>query len=186
MQAEAKNKNGRIYPLHVLQREAERFTTECVASGRALGELSHPDSPSVNLERVSHRIIELKQEGDNFMGKAKILNTPYGKIVKEFLDEGVTLGVSTRGVGSLLPRRDGINEVQDDFRLCTVDIVADPSAPEAFVQGILEGVDWIYQNGVFKVAELEQSKKLIENSNKKEREQIIISQFTKYINQLKK
>ena len=145
MQANKKNRNGRIYPTEVLQKEAKRYTTEFIKKKRAFGELGHPDGPTVNLERVSHMIEELEEVDQNFMGRAKILDTPYGKIVKSLIDEGAQLGVSSRGMGSLKSGKDGISEVQGDFYLATAaDIVADPSAPDAFVAGIMEGAEWIY------------------------------------------
>lgn len=145
MQANKKNRNGRIYPTEVLQKEAKRYTTEFIKKKRAFGELGHPDGPTVNLERVSHMIEELEEVDQNFMGRAKILDTPYGKIVKSLIDEGAQLGVSSRGMGSLKSVKNGISEVQGDFYLATAaDIVADPSAPDAFVAGIMEGAEWIY------------------------------------------
>ena len=145
MQANKKNRNGRIYPTEVLQKEAKRYTEEFIVKKRAFGELGHPDGPTVNLERVSHMIEELEEVDQNFMGRAKILDTPYGKIVKSLIDEGAQLGVSSRGMGSLKSGKDGISEVQGDFYLATAaDIVADPSAPDAFVAGIMEGAEWIY------------------------------------------
>ena len=145
MQANKKNRNGRIYPTEVLQKEAKRYTEEFINKKRAFGELGHPDGPTVNLERVSHMIEELEEVDQNFMGRAKILDTPYGKIVKNLIDEGAQLGVSSRGMGSLKSGKDGISEVQGDFYLATAaDIVADPSAPDAFVAGIMEGAEWIY------------------------------------------
>ena len=145
MQANKKNRNGRIYPTEVLQKEAKRYTEEFINKKRAFGELGHPDGPTVNLERVSHMIEELEEVDQNFMGRAKILDTPYGKIVKSLIDEGAQLGVSSRGMGSLKSGKDGISEVQGDFYLATAaDIVADPSAPDAFVAGIMEGAEWIY------------------------------------------
>jgi len=145
MQANKKNRNGRIYPTEVLQKEAKRYSDEFIVKKRAFGELGHPDGPTVNLERVSHMIEELEEVDQNFMGRAKILDTPYGKIVKSLIDEGAQLGVSSRGMGSLKSGKDGISEVQGDFYLATAaDIVADPSAPDAFVAGIMEGAEWIY------------------------------------------
>ena len=144
MQANKKNRNGRIYPTEILQKEAKRYTDEFIVKKRAFGELGHPDGPTVNLERVSHMIEELEEVDQNFMGRAKILDTPYGKIVKSLIDEGAQLGVSSRGMGSLKSGKDGISEVQGDFYLATAaDIVADPSAPDDFVEGIMEGKEWI-------------------------------------------
>lgn len=143
MQADIKNRNGRVYPLKILQREVERYIKEAINENRALGELGHPDGPGINLDRVSHKIISLKKEGSNFIGKAKILDTAPGQIVKNLLDEGVSLGVSSRGMGSLRQIQSDIHEVQEDFYLATAaDIVAEPSAPEAFVNGIMEGKEW--------------------------------------------
>ena len=167
MQSNTKNRNGRIYPQAILQKEAKRYTDEFIAKKRAFGELGHPDGPTVNLERVSHMIEELQEVDQNFMGRAKILDTPYGKIVKNLIDEGARLGVSSRGMGSLKPSKDGVQEVQDDFYLATAaDIVADPSAPEAFVAGIMEGKEWIWDNGVLKESEVARIHRLA-SANKK-------------------
>jgi len=145
LQAECVNRNGRMYPMAIMEREVKRYTEQYVDRGRALGELGHPDGPTVNLDRVSHRIVSLHQEGNNFIGKAQILPTPMGKIAESLLNSGVCLGVSSRGIGSLRENRNGYKEVGEDFMLATAaDIVADPSAPDAFVQGIMEGVEWIY------------------------------------------
>ena len=154
MQAETKNRNGRVYPLDVLQKEVARYNKELVETKRAFGELGHPDGPTVNLDRVSHMIEELVPEGNNIIGKAKILDTPNGKIVKELLNAGAKLGVSSRGMGTL-EKRGQTNYVKDDFYLATAgDIVADPSAPKAFVEGIMEGKEWIWDNGILKEAEV--------------------------------
>ena len=148
LQAELKNRNGRMYPMQTLGREVGAYNENYVAKGRALGELGHPDSPTINLDRVSHKIVSLRAEGTNFIGKAQILETPMGKIAKSLLESGVTLGVSSRGIGSI-EERNGVNVVKDDFMLSTAaDIVADPSAPDAFVQGIMEGREWIWNNGM--------------------------------------
>jgi len=145
MQADRVNRNGRLYRSDVLDKEVERYNNEFVKTNRAYGELGHPDGPTINLERVSHMIKSLKKEGSDYVGRAKIMDTPYGKIVKSLIDEGAQLGVSSRGMGTLKQTREGINEVQGDFLLATAgDIVADPSAPNAFVNGVMEGVDWIY------------------------------------------
>ena len=150
LQAEIKNRNGRIYPLSILEKEVGRYNKEYIQKNRAFGELGHPDGPTVNLERVSHMITGLHPDGNNFIGEAKIMDTPYGKIVKNLIDEGAKLGVSSRGMGSLEPRR-GVNFVKDDFYLATAaDIVADPSAPNAFVEGIMEGKEWVWDNGAVK------------------------------------
>ena len=150
LQAEIKNRNGRIYPLSIIEKEVGRYNKEYIQKNRAFGELGHPDGPTVNLERVSHMITGLHPDGNNFIGEAKVMDTPYGKIVKNLIDEGAKLGVSSRGMGSLEPRR-GVNFVKDDFYLATAaDIVADPSAPNAFVEGIMEGKEWVWQNGAVK------------------------------------
>ena len=154
MQAETKNRNGRVYPLNVLQKEVARYNKELVETKRAFGELGHPEGPTVNLDRVSHMIEELVPEGKNIIGKAKILDTPNGKIVKELLNAGAKLGVSSRGMGTL-EKRGQTNYVKDDFYLATAgDIVADPSAPKAFVEGIMEGKEWVWDNGILKEAEV--------------------------------
>ena len=151
LQGNIKNRNGRMYPMETLQKEVGRYIKEQVSQGRAVGELGHPDSPTVNLDRVSHKIVSLKESGANFIGKAKILGTPMGKIASSLIDEGVKLGVSSRGIGSLKPTREGINVVGDDFMLATAaDIVADPSAPDAFVEGIMEGKDWVWDGGILR------------------------------------
>ena len=148
LQSEMVNRNGRLYPMKIMEKEVGRYTKDYVTKGRALGELGHPDGPTVNLDRVSHKITELKQEGNNFVGKAQILSTPMGKITESLLKDGVTLGVSSRGIGSLRDSPKGYKEVGEDFMLATAaDIVADPSAPDAFVQGIMEGKEWYWDNG---------------------------------------
>ena len=151
LQGNIKNRNGRMYPMETLRREVGRYNENHVTPGRALGELGHPEGPTVNLDRVSHKIVSLKESGSNFVGKAKILNTPMGKIASSLIDEGVKLGVSSRGIGSLKPTREGVNVVGDDFVLATAaDIVADPSAPDAFVEGIMEGKDWVWDGGILR------------------------------------
>ena len=151
LQGDIKNRNGRMYPMETLRKEVGRYNENHVQSGRALGELGHPDTPTVNLDRVSHKIVSLKESGANFIGKAKILGTPMGKIASSLIDEGVKLGVSSRGIGSLKPTREGVNIVSDDFMLATAaDIVADPSAPDAFVEGIMEGKDWVWDGGILR------------------------------------
>ena len=151
LQGNIKNRNGRMYPMETLRREVGRYNENHVQSGRALGELGHPDTPTVNLDRVSHKIVSLKESGSNFIGKAKILGTPMGKIASSLVEEGVKLGVSSRGIGSLKPTREGVNVVGDDFMLATAaDIVADPSAPDAFVEGIMEGKDWVWDGGILR------------------------------------
>ena len=151
LQGDIKNRNGRMYPMETLRREVNRYNENFVQSGRALGELGHPEGPTVNLDRVSHKITSLKENGSNFIGKAKLLNTPMGKIAQNLIDEGVKLGVSSRGLGSLSVNNEGVKVVSDDFMLATAaDIVADPSAPDAFVQGIMEGKDWVWDGGVMR------------------------------------
>ena len=151
LQGNIKNRNGRMYPMETLRKEVGRYNENHVQSGRALGELGHPDTPTVNLDRVSHKIVSLKESGSNFIGKAKILGTPMGKIASSLIDEGVKLGVSSRGIGSLKPTREGVNIVGDDFMLATAaDIVADPSAPDAFVEGIMEGKDWVWDGSILR------------------------------------
>jgi len=151
LQAECVNRNGRMYPLSIMEREVKRYAEQYVNKGRALGELGHPDGPTVNLDRVSHKITELYREGNNFIGKAQILSTPMGKIAESLLKDGVTLGVSSRGIGSLRENSKGYKEVGEDFMLATAaDIVADPSAPDAFVQGIMEGKEWVWDGGILR------------------------------------
>ena len=151
LQSEMKNRNGRMYPKQTLMREVNRYNENFVEKGRALGELGHPDGPTVNLDRVSHKIVSLKEDGNNFIGKAKILSTPMGKIASNLLGEGVKLGVSSRGVGSLSKTNEGYSVVGEDFTLATAaDIVADPSAPDAFVDGIMEGKDWVWDGGILR------------------------------------
>jgi|TARA_R110000751_G_scaffold205315_1_gene309558 hypothetical protein len=163
MQAETKNRNGRIYPMHVLEPKVNEYTENFISKNRALGELNHPKGPTVNLDRVSHIIKEMKTDGHNFNGKAKIMDTPMGNIVKNLMDEGARLGVSTRGMGSL-KQQNGVNMVQPDFMLAAVDIVADPSAPDAFVDGIMEGKEWIWENGLLKEQEISQYYNTIVNT----------------------
>ena len=151
LQGDIKNRNGRMYPMNTLRREVERYNENFISSGRALGELGHPDGPTVNLDRVSHKIVSLRESGSNFIGKAKILSTPMGKIAQNLIDEGVKLGVSSRGLGTLSVNNEGVKIVSDDFMLATAaDIVADPSAPDAFVQGIMEGKDWVWDGGIIR------------------------------------
>jgi len=162
LQGDIKNRNGRMYPMETLSREVGRYNETFVKKGRALGELGHPDGPTVNLDRVSHKITSLVQEGSNFRGKAQILNTPMGKIASSLLDEGVMLGVSSRGVGSLRTTNEGHKIVGEDFMLATAaDIVADPSAPDAFVQGIMEGKEWVWEGGILREQLAETTKKKI-------------------------
>ena len=166
LQAEVVNRNGRKYPGHVMEREVARYMKEAVSKGRAVGELGHPAGPQINLDRISHKIVDLRKEGNNYIGKAKILNTPAGQIARGLIEDGVQLGVSSRGMGSLKPRN-GINEVQDDFYLATAaDIVHDPSAPDAFVNGIMEGVEWVWDNGLLKAQQLESYKAQVNKASK--------------------
>ena len=166
MQSEIKNRNGRMYPEQVLAKEVKRYNKEYVNQKRAFGELGHPAGPTVNLERVSHMITKLKQDGQNFIGEAKVMDTPYGKIVKNLIDEGAKLGVSSRGMGSLEPRGK-MQIVKDDFYLATAaDIVADPSAPNAFVEGIMEGKEWVWDNGIIKEMDIEEYKQELDRKYK--------------------
>jgi len=166
LQSELKNRNGRMYPFDVLNREVERYNEEYVKSKRALGELGHPDGPTINLDRVSHRIVDLHAEGHNFIGKAQILDTPMGNIAKSLLGEGVQLGVSSRGMGSI-DKREDVSIVRDDFFLTTAaDIVADPSAPDAFVNGIMEGKEWVWDNGILKEAKVDKYRRYIDDSRR--------------------
>ena len=166
LQAEIKNRNGRIYPMHILEKEVGRYNKEYIQKNRAFGELGHPDGPTVNLERVSHMITDLHPDGTNFIGEAKVLDTPYGKIVKNLIDEGAKLGVSSRGMGSLVPQR-GAHVVKDDFYLATAaDIVADPSAPNAFVEGIMEGKEWVWDNGAVKEMDIDAYKRELDRKYK--------------------
>jgi len=184
MQSDIKNQNGRVYPHAVLKKEVSNYNNKYVKEGRALGELGHPMGPVINLDRVSHVIKELKEDGTNFIGKAKVMDTPNGKIVKNFISEGVKLGVSSRGMGSLKANKKGVNEVQGDFVLSTVDIVADPSAPDAFVNGIMEGKEWVWENGVIKEQDIDAMKKTIMNAKMKELEQKKLEVFQKFLQNL--
>ena len=184
MQSDIKNQNGRVYPHAVLKKEVSNFNNKYVKEGRALGELGHPMGPVINLDRVSHVIKELKEDGKNFVGKAKVMDTPNGKIVKNFISEGVKLGVSSRGMGSLKTKKNGVNEVQKDFVLSTVDIVADPSAPDAFVNGIMEGKEWVWENGVIKEQDIDAMKKTIMKAKMKELEQKKLEVFHKFLQNL--
>jgi len=184
LQSEIKNRNGRIYPFSVLEKEVGRYNEEYVTKGRALGELGHPDGPNVNLDRVSHRITSLKAEGKNFMGKARILETPMGNIAKSLLGEGVKLGVSSRGMGSI-DRQESASYVMDDFMLATAaDIVADPSAPDAFVNGIMEGKEWVWDNGLLKEKHIAEMKAEIDNSSRFELEEKTLQAFERFISAL--
>ena len=184
LQAERQNRNGRVYPMDILQREVARYTSNYIMQNRAFGELGHPDTPTINLDRVSHMIKDLRQEGTNYIGKAKILDTPYGKIVKNLIDEGARLGVSSRGLGSLKPKN-GVNLVQDDFYLATAaDIVADPSAPDAFVRGIMEGKEWIIENGQWKEVDYDHAKKALNEANRRDIEDVKLRLFKNFLSKL--
>ena len=182
LQGEIKNRNGRVYPIDILEREVNRYTELNISKNRALGELGHPEGPTVNLDRASHKIESLVREGNNYIGKAKLLDTPMGQIAKSLLDEGVSLGVSSRGVGSLR-EMGGANYVRDDYQLATAaDIVADPSAPDAFVEGIMEGKEWVWDNGLLKEQEISHIKKKIDSAtlyNLQERKVSAFEQFLK-------
>ncbi len=184
LQAELKNRNGRIYPFKVLENEVNRYNEEYVKTKRALGELGHPDGPTVNLDRVSHRITSLSAEGSNFIGKAQILDTPMGKIAKSLLGEGVQLGVSSRGMGSIDKKEDA-NYVMDDFMLATAaDIVADPSAPDAFVNGIMEGREWVWNNGILKETEVAKYQSYVSKSTHKNLEERTLKVFEHFLSGL--
>ena len=184
MQADIKNRNGRVYPVDTLAKEVKRYTNEFINKKRAFGELGHPDGPTVNLERVSHMITSLKPEGKNFIGEAKVMDTPYGKIVKNLIDEGAQLGVSSRGMGSI-QQSQGRNVVGKDFYLATAaDIVADPSAPDAFVEGIMEGKEWVWDNGVLKSMEVEQYKEEIERTKRKELAEVKANIFKNFLSKV--
>jgi hypothetical protein len=184
LQGNKVNRNLREYKTDILSREVDRYNRDYVSQNRAFGELGHPDGPSINLDRVSHMIKEIKQDGDNFIIKAKILDTPFGKIVKNLIDEEAKLGVSSRGMGSI-KSVDGVNQVQDDFYLATAaDIVADPSAPDAFVRGIMEGKEWIWNNGTIEEATIDKMRHEIEKAKRKQLEEIKLRQFEKFISNL--
>jgi hypothetical protein len=184
LQSELKNRNGRIYPFDVLNNEVERYNEEYVKSKRALGELGHPDGPTINLDRVSHRITSLRAEGNNFIGKAQILDTPMGQIAKSLLGEGVQLGVSSRGMGSIEKRED-TSVVRDDFMLTTAaDIVADPSAPDAFVNGIMEGKEWVWDNGILKESKVDKYQRYINGAPRRELEERTLKVFEDFLGKL--
>ena len=185
MQAEQKNRNGRVYPQKTLINEVQRYNNEYVKTNRAMGELGHPDGPQLNLERVSHLIKELRVDGNDIYGKAKILDTPYGKIVKDLIKEGVKIGVSSRGMGSL-KQVNGVNEVQEDFSLSAVDIVADPSAPDAYVQGIMEGKEWVWENGILTSREIESHKEVISKTPSRNLDEAKLYCFADFLSNLSK
>ena len=184
LQAELKNRNNRMYPLRTLQKEVAKNSENYIDKGRALGELGHPDGPSINLDRVSHKILSLKEDGNNFIGRAKLLDTPMGGIAKNLLDEGVKLGVSSRGMGSIR-KEENCNVVMDDFMLATAaDIVADPSAPDAFVDGIMEGKEWVWDNGILKEAAVSEIKKEIDQATLLNLQERKISAFETFLKSL--
>ena len=184
LQAELKNRNNRMYPLGTLQKEVAKYDENYIQKGRALGELGHPDGPSINLDRVSHKITNLKQEGNNFIGKAKLLETPMGKIAKDLLSEGVKLGVSSRGMGSIR-KEENCSVVMDDFMLATAaDIVADPSAPDAFVDGIMEGKEWVWDNGILKESAVAEIKKEIDQATLLNLQERKVSAFEAFLKSL--
>lgn len=182
---EAINKNNRMYKMDTLRREVQRYTEEFINTNRALGELGHPDTPSINLERVSHKIVSLEEDGNTFYGKALILDTPYGQIVKNFIDNDIQVGVSSRAMGSLIPTKEGYSLVQDDLRLATAaDIVADPSAPGAFVNGIMENKEWMFVEGRFVEVDFDNAKKQIKRASKQQLEEVALKLFENYLRKL--
>jgi hypothetical protein len=185
LQSECVNRNGRMYPFSIMEREVKRYNEQYVQKGRALGELGHPDGPTVNLDRVSHKIVSLTCEGKNWIGKAQILSTPMGKIAESLLKDGVTLGVSSRGIGSLRENNKGYKEVGEDFMLATAaDIVADPSAPDAFVQGIMEGVEWVWNNGLLEQKVTSMKKRINTLVDSKQLEEHKLGLFNEFLNSL--
>lgn len=185
LQSNLKNRNGRMYPREIMEKEVNRYNKEYITKNRAFGELGHPDSPTINLDRVSHMIKSLKLDGDNWVGRAKVMDTPYGKIVKSLIDEGAQLGVSSRGMGSLV-QKNGMNLVQDDFMLATAaDIVADPSAPDAFVEGVMEGAEWVYNASTKSWIMAEHMKLEIKNMSIKQLAESQARMFQKFLNSLK-
>jgi len=184
LQSNVKNRNGRVYPREILDKEVNRYNREFINKKRAFGELGHPDGPTVNLERVSHMITKLSPDGNNFIGEAKIMDTPYGKIVKGLIDEGAQLGVSSRGMGSLL-QRNGANYVKDDFYLATAaDIVADPSAPDAFVEGIMESREWVWENGVLVEKDIQAWKRQVREAKQRALEETKLKVFESFLKKL--
>tara|TARA_X000001382_G_scaffold24841_1_gene15448 strand:- start:449 stop:1093 length:645 start_codon:yes stop_codon:yes gene_type:complete len=184
LQSDLKNRNGRVYPKQVLEQEVSRYNREFINKKRAFGELGHPDGPTVNLERVSHMITSLTPDGKNFVGEAKIMDTPYGKIVKGLIDEGAQLGVSSRGMGSII-QRNGANYVKDDFYLATAaDIVADPSAPDAFVEGIMEAKEWVWDNGKLVEKDIEAWKRQIRETKQRKLDEVKLKVFESFLGKL--
>jgi len=184
MQSEIKNRNGRVYPKEVMKKEVSRYVNEFVKKSRAFGELGHPDGPTINLDKVSHLITSLEEDGDNYIGKAKILSTPNGQIVRNLIDDGAKLGVSSRGLGSL-EQKGGAQYVKSDFQLATAgDIVADPSAPEAFVEGIMEGVEWIYENGILKAQELDMMRTNLKTAKLNQLEEVKLNTWKRFVKNL--
>lgn len=184
LQGDLTNRNGRNYPVNILEREVTKYNENFVGTGRALGELGHPDGPTINLDRVSHKILSLKREGNNFIGKAKLLETPMGKIAKSLLDDGVKLGVSSRGLGSMT-EKNGINYVGEDFMLATAaDIVADPSAPDAFVEGIMEGKEWVWESGMLREVDINQIKKTIDEATQINLQERKVKAFAAFLRSL--
>ena len=184
MQSEIKNRNGRIYPKEVIQKEVKRYNKEFVQQDRAFGELGHPEGPTINLDKVSHMITKLEEDGNNFVGRAKILSTPNGQIVKNLIDDGAKLGVSSRGLGSL-ESKGNAQYVKDDFQLATAgDIVADPSAPEAFVEGIMEGVEWVYESGILKAKDLDQMQKDLKTARLNKLEETKLNLWKSFVEKL--
>lgn len=184
LQAEICNRNGRMYPMRTMEREVQKYNENFVKTGRALGELGHPDGPTINLDRASHLITSLQREGNNFVGKARLLETPMGKIAKQLLDEGVKLGVSSRGLGSI-KEENGVKIVGEDFMLATAaDIVADPSAPDAFVNGIMEGKEWVWANGNIAESKIDEIKRRIDNAAQSQLEERKISAFSEFLKNL--
>lgn len=183
MESDTQNRNGRIYEARILFKETKRYVSEYVDKGRALGELNHPSGPTVNLDRVSHMIVSLKESGKQVIGEAKIIDTPMGKIVKNLIDAGAKLGVSSRGMGSL-ETRNGVNYVKEDFTLAAIDIVADPSAPNAFVDGILEGKEWIWNNGILVEQKIAEYERALKKAPSKKFEQTAIGAFSDFLRRL--
>jgi hypothetical protein len=186
LQSEIQNRNGRMYPQKVMDKEVQRYTEGYIKQNRAYGELGHPDSPSINLDRVSHLIVDLRKEGNNYVGKAKILETPMGMIARGLLDGGANLGVSSRALGSLQMNKEGVQVVQDDFMLSTAaDIVADPSAPDAFVQGIMESKEWVFVDGKFVEKHIEEAKSIIKKASSKNLDEAKIFAFQKFLTEIR-